>query len=269
MLRLVGILILAVFALPAANRKLYLKDGTYHIVREYKIVEDRVSFYSVERSQWEEIPLELADLERTEREAREGEESRRAEIEIVEQEEKLERQMRREGRMIPQEPGVYRLVEGKVVALKEAELKLSSSKGRSILKAITPIPIIAGKTSVEIDGVKSAAVIEGASPEFYIRLSALQRFGIFRLTPKKEVRLVETWNIVPVAEEVFEEREEVEVFRQQLDEALYKLWPMQPLPPGEYAVVEYTQGERNIQVWDFSLEAPPPAGGQAARAPGL
>src|SRR5258708_38907543 len=57
------------FCAFAANVKLYLKDGEYHLVREYKVEAGRVRYYSVERSDWEEIPLELADLKRTETEA--------------------------------------------------------------------------------------------------------------------------------------------------------------------------------------------------------
>lgn len=47
----------------AANVKLFLTDGTWHWVREYQVLADRVRYYSVERSDWEEIPLSLADLE--------------------------------------------------------------------------------------------------------------------------------------------------------------------------------------------------------------
>jgi hypothetical protein len=36
---------------------------------------------------------------------------------------------------------------------------------------------------------------------------------------------------------------------------LYKIWPKQPLPPGEYAVVEFAEGKLNIQVWDFAIKA--------------
>ena len=53
----------------AANLKLYMKDGSYHIVREYQVQTDRVHFYSVERSGWEDIPLDLVDLKRTQSEA--------------------------------------------------------------------------------------------------------------------------------------------------------------------------------------------------------
>ncbi len=53
----------------AANVKLYLKDGGYQLVREYQVQSDRVRFYSVERSEWEEMPLDLVDLKRTEAES--------------------------------------------------------------------------------------------------------------------------------------------------------------------------------------------------------
>jgi hypothetical protein len=67
---LLALLILAATAW-AANLKLYLKDGGYHLVREYKVESDRVRYYSVERSEWEEIPLDLVDLKRTQSEAAE------------------------------------------------------------------------------------------------------------------------------------------------------------------------------------------------------
>ena len=60
--------LLLLFTAWAANLKLYLKDGSYHVVREYQVQSDRVHFYSVERSQWEDIPLDLVDLRRTEAE---------------------------------------------------------------------------------------------------------------------------------------------------------------------------------------------------------
>ena len=49
----------------AANLKLYLKDGGFQLVREYKVEGDRIKYYSVERSDWEEIPVDLVDLKRT------------------------------------------------------------------------------------------------------------------------------------------------------------------------------------------------------------
>jgi hypothetical protein len=62
--------------------------------------------------------------------------------------------------------------------------------------------------------------------------------------------------IVPVTKETIEEQKEVEVFRQQLAPAVYKIWPVEPLEPGEYAVVQFTQDRMNVQVWDFAYRKP-------------
>ena len=92
---LVALLVAAVLAL-AANFRLYLKDGTYHVVREYQVNGDRVRFYSVERSEWEEIPLSLTDLKRTEAENEAHRESIRKEAAEIAAEDKFEREQREE-----------------------------------------------------------------------------------------------------------------------------------------------------------------------------
>ncbi len=63
--------------------------------------------------------------------------------------------------------------------------------------------------------------------------------------------MVENVTIVPVANENVEEPDLVETFRKQVGELVYKIWPAKPLEPGEYAVVEYTEGKMNMQAWDF------------------
>ena len=63
------IFVASALSLLAANFKLYLKDGTYQIVKEYKVDGDRLRYYSVERSDWEELPAALVDLRRTDEES--------------------------------------------------------------------------------------------------------------------------------------------------------------------------------------------------------
>jgi hypothetical protein len=250
------ILVLAIAGLlQAATVRLYLKDGGYHNVREYKALEDRVRYYSTERGDWEEIPLELVDLKRTEAEITRRAEERREEAAAFDAEEKAERAQLREVERIPMESGVF-IVEGeKVVPIQQAESKVVNNKRRSILKAITPIPMVAGKATVEVDGLKSAKVLTADRPEFYIRLSAEERFAMVRLAPTKTSRIVQKWSIIPVSKEIIEETDIIETFKQQLGDGIYKIWPTKPLSPGEYAIVQYTEGKANIQVWDFSLAA--------------
>lgn len=253
---LLGLILTVVAVLAAANVKLYLKEGGYQLVREYEVKSDRVRFYSVERGAWEEIPLELVDLDRTKTEQNERKQVLEAETKVLAEEDRLERQIQDEIAKIPQNPGAYYLENDKAVRIKAAESTVRTSKGRSVLGAISPIPVVAGKGTVEVQGKKSLNIIRNPEQEFYLQLSAEEQFGIVKLTPKGGVRIVENITIIPISKEVVEEPTEVEIFRKQLTpDGLYKIWPMQPLTPGEYAVVQFTPGKLNIQVWDFSVEA--------------
>ena len=71
-LRAVAFVLLASAAASAADR-LYLKDGSYQLTNQYEVKSDRVRYYSTERSEWEELPLELVDLDRTKGEVKERE----------------------------------------------------------------------------------------------------------------------------------------------------------------------------------------------------
>jgi hypothetical protein len=58
-----------------------------------------------------------------------------------------------------------------------------------------------------------------------------------------------------VTKESAEARDLVPTFTKQLSEnGLYKIWPQDPLGKGEYAIVEYTEGKINTQIWDFRIE---------------
>ncbi len=250
-----GLLVLLVaIAAPAASFKLYLADGGHHLVREYKVDADRVRYYSVERSEWEEIPLVLADLKRTQAELKEREEVLREEAKAVAAEDKAEREAVREIARVPADSGGYWISGGQLLALKLAESKVVSNKRRSVLKVLIPIPVVAGKATVEVDGETSAFVVNTDRPEFYFRLANEERFGMLKLKPQKGSRVVQQWSIVPVTNDIVEEHEAVEVFRQQVAEGLYKVWPQKPLAAGEYAIFEYTEGKGNIQVWDFRCQ---------------
>lgn len=254
MRRVLAALFLFAVAAFAANLRLYLKDGTYQIVREYKVQEDRVHYYSVERSQWEDIPLDLIDLKRTEAEIAAHKAAIEEENKAVEAEEKVEREQRQEISRIPQDPGVYQLIDGKELRILQlAESKVRNNKRRSVLKALSPIPAVTGKATLEVDNPHASYFVETDTPEFYIQLSQEEQFGIIRLTPKENYRIAEKITVIPVTKEMVEEPVEVEIFRIQADvNGLYKIWPQKPLEPGEYAVVEGTPGKLNLQIWDFA-----------------
>lgn len=255
MVRLSFALLLFALAAWAANIKLYMKDGSYQLVREYSVKSDRVRFYSVERSDWEEVPVELVDIKRTQTEVAQRKATLTEEAKVLSQEDKAERQLQDEIMKIPQNPGVYYLEGGQAKAVKQAESTVHTNKGRSVLKMISPIPMVSGKATVELEGRHSQNILRNPLQEFYIQLSENEHFGIIKLQEKGGVRIAENVTIVPISKEVVEEPTEVEVFRKQLtSDGLYKIWPMQALAPGEYAVMEYTPGRLNMQIWDFAYQ---------------
>jgi hypothetical protein len=144
MWRAIIALFVATLAASAANIKLYLKDGGFHLVREYKVEIDRVSFYSVERSQWEEIPLDLVDLKRTESETAGRQAQLADENKVVAEEEQAKREIRSEVSKIPKDPGVYIVEDNVVKPIKVAESKVHTNKGRSVLQVLSPIPAVTG-----------------------------------------------------------------------------------------------------------------------------
>jgi hypothetical protein len=58
---------------------------------------------------------------------------------------------------------------------------------------------------------------------------------------------------MPVTNEIEEERNLVATFKKEVGEQLFKIWPEQPLDPGEYALIQYTDGTLNPQIWDFGI----------------
>lgn len=248
--------LLAPLLLLGATFKMYLADGNFHVVREYKVEGDRVRYYSVERSDWEEMPLALVDLKRTEAEKTERAAKIAEETKVLAEEDKAVRALQDEILKIPQDPGVYMLEDGsKLRIFKLAESKYHTDKGRSVLKAMSPIPLVPGKGTVEVENDHSLNILTENRPDLYIQLSAEERFGIIKLTPHHGVRIAERVSIVPVSKEAMEEMDEVPIFKKQLTEGLlYKIWPQEPLAHGEYAVVQYTQGKLDMQIWDFAVK---------------
>ncbi len=253
---LLALLLLASSAFAAVT-KLYLKDGTYHLVREWKREGDRVKFYSTERSDWEEIPAALVDLRKTEAEVAERKAALSDEAKTISDEDHAVRLQQQEILKIPQDPGVYSLNDANQLTIyKLAESKVHTDKGRRLLQIAVPMPVLTGKATVELDQDHSLNIVTNPRQEFYIQLEKDERFGIIKLTPHHGVRIAERIMMAPAGiDQKAEDVDEIPSFRKQLTEGgLYKIWPEKDLPPGEYAVIEYTPGKVEPRMWDFQFK---------------
>jgi hypothetical protein len=255
-LRAAAFLLLASVVASAADR-LYLKDGTYQLTNQYEVKTDRVRYYSTERSEWEEIPLELVDLDRTKAELAERASEVAAEAKSEAEERTAEKLAKKQVASIPAQAGAYYIRGEAIEPIKQAESKIVSNKTRTILRVLSPIPTVPGKSTVELDGEHAPLHLTEVRPEFYFRLSDYEGVEIVRLTPKKTVRVVENVSILQLKNDrmVDEKFDKVETFKKQEADLLFRIWPMKPLPPGEYALVQYADGKLDPQIWDFTIDA--------------
>lgn len=250
-------LLFALFTAPilSASVKLYTTDGSYQLVREYQVNGDRVKFYSVERNEWEEVPTALVDLKKTDAEASAQKAALDQRDKQFDEEEQAAKAERADLAKIPQDSGVYRLEDGVLRTFPVADITVRTKKGQSILKILTPLPIIEGKATVELKGEHSANTVKENRPEFFFQLDKQESFALIKLTPGKGIRIVEQIEIMPISNENTETRTAIPIFNKQLPgDNFYKVWPQEPLAAGEYAWIEYLEGKVEMRVWDFRIE---------------
>jgi hypothetical protein len=269
------ILLLLAVSASAATVRLYLKDGSYQIVREYQVVPgepgqpDRVKYLSAERSgDWEEIPFDLVDLDRTKKVIAEHETHLALEARLDAEEDNAIRAEKRRAASVSEDPGAYYIDGEMLEALEQADVTVVSDKTRTLLRTLSeiavvvlgqgrnpPTPLVSNKSTFEVQGVAASFRIENQEqPEFFFRLAQTQDgFTLVKLSPKGNSRIVETVFIAPVTNELSAKREPIPTFTKQHGETLYKIWPEKSLPPGEYALIEFEDARGILQVWDFGV----------------
>ena len=161
--------------MSAAGIKLYLKDGTYQLVKTFKVEGNRVRYYSLERGDWEEVPKSLVDFSATRR----GEEQEKAtERKILEQARRIEHQrfdsipatgyQIKPGIGLPTTEGVY-LFDGNVVwPLVQSAAKVERDRRRLALSLALPAPLLKDRTWVVLEGAKAAVRVAARRPIFFI-----------------------------------------------------------------------------------------------------
>jgi hypothetical protein len=255
-----------------ASQKLFLKDGTYQLVSSYEVHGDRVRYYSVERSAWEEIPSSLVDFEATKR-AQEEEKA----VQKKELEESREIEQQRfdkpvengfeiaPGIHLPQEEGVYAYDGARVIRLIQSSAEVVTDKKRAALVLAIPAPLLKSRSIAVLTGARAAVRLQEAQPAFYVQsadgLGA--RLELISVKVVKETRVVERVEAGRAATgKPSELRAAVQLERTQLAPGLYRLRPLHPLDPGEYALGELVQQKLNLELWDFGLFETPASKGK-------
>jgi hypothetical protein len=251
-----------------------LKDGSVQLVREYQVMDDRVRFYSTERSQWEEMPAALIDWDAThqvEGDQKKGDVELLAKVHTQEQRRRvmaLDVDASLEaapGVFIPPGEGLF-VYDGKsVLRLTQAQADDKVDKGQVVKQILVPIPIVPSRRNLSIPRPHAEVRVTNEQPEFYMRTADAREpeMLLIRVKVRGDSRFIE--NVDTYFSAITKtKRNEVAAQRWPIAKGVYRFTIGESLTPGEYVFTEIVKGEgTNLYVWDFGVDA----GGKASTAP--
>jgi len=256
-----------VSALPR-GKQLILKDGSSEIVREYSIEADRVGYYSIERSQWEEIPSALVDWDATHRAEAAQVQAQAQQLAAVE---KRERERQAEtvdvgasyevapGVFLPEDNGIFLLQDKTLVPLIAASTALKNDNRREAERAVMPLPGLPARRHLQLKGSRAALRVHTRQPEFYLRTNGNDQpqVELLRLRVHGDTRVIEDLDSLMNQSNTVKTIVSLEEW--EAAKGLYRFTISQPLAPGEYALTELPAGKQDagILAWDFGVDPSP------------
>ena len=265
-------------------KRLILKDGSYQTVTKWETNGDRVRYFSSERYDWEEVPSTLIDWPATDKYNSEMDAQRAADsvqIANIEEAREAEAPLVAPGLRLPSGGGVFLLDtyqnQSVLAELVQNGGELNKHTGRNILRAAINPLALSSKQTVELEGEHAKVQSHVTRPDLYIDIDPgsepgsrpvavppvsgsepHDRFGIARLEAKKGVRVAANVNF-SVSGKITQKGNWIKTVATPMGEWV-KITPVEPLAPGEYAVVELLEkGEINLYVWDFGVDPKAPA----------
>ncbi len=262
--------------------KLILTDGTFQLVREYQRNGERVRYYSLERGAWEELPAVMVDWIATAKAQVEMEKESTALVEKVHKQEQARRidnvmdidasLQVGDGAFLPSGEGMF-LVEGKSIRiLDQTGAANKTDNKRVIADVLSPVHMVPGKQTIELQGTRALVRLKSSHPEFYLREappdpdapSSIQKsrrpgdsgpdVALVRTKVGRKNRQLESISTL-FREAVKENVNEISMQRWEVAPNVYRFTLSQSLPPGEYVLAEILGDGLNLYVWDFGVDA--------------
>jgi hypothetical protein len=284
-------------------QRLILKDGSFQRITEYEVKDGRVRYYSAERFEWEELPSDLVDWPATERYEKERSEGKlppetlqaAAEEEAERAAEAARAPEVAPGLRLPSTGGVFLLDsfhgEPQLIPLEQSGGEINRQMGKNILRAAIN-PLASVKQNIELTGARAAVQAHAMRPTIYVNIEdsdfteaavaiggdpnkdqpkytpaearlLTNRFRIVRVQRKKDSRVVGNLKVTFYGK-MSQEQRQVPVISESMGGGWTKVIPLEPLQPGEYALVEMLgENEINLYVWDFGMDPNAPVSARA------
>src|SRR5262249_34548215 len=175
------------------------------------------------------------------------------------------------GVFLPSGEGMF-AVQGKAIQLlDQAELETHRDKKQTLKQIFSPIPIVPGKTNIELPGSRAKLRLDPSRLEFYLReappdpdrISSVRRSSrpgesgpeveLIRANVKGNRRLLEQIKDL-FGQQPADDRSTVLLQRWQVTPNVFRFTLGEQLQPGEYALAEMLPDGINLYVWDFGVD---------------
>jgi hypothetical protein len=253
------------------GKKLVLKDGTFQIVREYQVIGDRVRYYSVERSEWEEIPSSMVDWPATRKAAAKPDGRAEQAIALAHRVDLEEHPGTLDidaggtglppGVLLPSGDGMFAF-NGKSVSLIKTHLaKTKLNKGRFLAKVLVPVPVVSTRYTVSLEGKHAPTQIAYSEPLFFYRIdnsgnNAEPQLRLIQTKVKGDHREIEFLNNFYGMKKT--DASEIPIDIETITPDTYRIMAKQDLAPGEYVLAMVDPGQGiDLYVWDFGIDKSP------------
>ena len=237
------------------------------MVREYKVDAERVRYYSVERSQWEEIPADMVDWPATQQAeaakqqadatlaAKVGTEETARKAVFVNVDASVEVAP---GVFLPDGEGIFALDGKNVFALTQAETDVKLNKTQVVKQILIPIPIIPSRHTISLLGAHAKVRSTNGQLEFYVRTKDAHTPEVVLIHARLHGGNRRIENVDRLLGAEMAQRDTLSIERWELVKGVSRFTLSAPLAPGEYAIAEIARGsEDDLYVWDFGIDPAP------------
>jgi hypothetical protein len=247
------------------GKKLILKDGSFQLVREYQVDGDRLRYYSIDSSQWDEMPADLVDWDKTKAVAAEEASRDAAAVakaratEVARHAQPLDIDASVEaapGVFLPPGEGLFSFDGKTVLKLAQASIDSKLVKKKVVEQIFVPVPIVPTQHNITIHRPHAEYRVENGQPEFYMRLADAQEpdLELIRATTHGDSREIEKLDQLFGQKRL--RKSTLPMQRWQVAPGLYRFTLGTPLEPGEYALAEVVEDSGiSLYVWDFGVDA--------------
>jgi hypothetical protein len=285
-------------------QRLILKDGSYQTVTKWQVTGNRVRYYSAERYSWEELPNDMVDWPATEKYNKDRDTDREKNVEAIakaDEADQIDRPLVAAGLRLPDAGGIFLLDTYKdqpqLIELSQQGGELNKHTGKNVLRAAVNPLSLSSKQTIELKGARAHTQAHVAQPVIFASVDTIgtqsqdaasalasagkgrsssvpaaapakdtatpDRYALVRMEKIKDTRVIGSMN-VSVSGKVSQKQNLLKVTTTPLGKSWIKITPLEPLTPGEYAVVELLdQGQINLYVWDFGVDPSAPANANA------